>query len=236
MSELEALESRHSVRKYTDRPLDRETVARLRHMIDEINAEGQLHMQLVTDEPGAFSSWLAYGAFTNVSNYVMVIGRKSPSLDYRAGYYTERLVLAVQQMGLNTCIVGLTYKKIAGTFTLGDGGTVVCCIAVGYGADDGRRHKVKTVGQVSNAGVDTPRWFTAGVEAALKAPTAINQQKFFFEYIAPAAAGQKAGVRASRKVSLAGYTKVDLGIAMYNFEVGAGRDNFTWIDSPLQSN
>ena len=39
------------------------------------------------------------------------------------------------------------------------------------------------VQQVSNACDLTPAWFQKGVEAALLAPTAINQQKFSFEYI-----------------------------------------------------
>lgn len=29
----------------------------------------------------------------------------------------------------------------------------------------------------------TPKWFNKGVEAAQLAPTAVNQQKFFIEYV-----------------------------------------------------
>ena len=65
------------------------------------------------------------------------------------------------------------------------------------------------------------------VEAALLAPTAVNQQKFSFEY-----AGMKNGhhlVHAQKGFSIIGYTKMDLGIAKYHFEIGAGKENFEWI-------
>ncbi len=227
MTEIEALNKRHSIRKYADRPLDPATVEELRSEIDRLNREGDLHMQLVTDEPKAFKGFLSYGSFSNVRNYIMVVGRQSESLDYRAGYFAEKLVLKAQQMGLDTCIVGLTYKKVAGAFETGADEKVVVSIAIGYGAEDGRKHKIKSPEQVSNLSADSPEWFVSGVDAALKAPTAVNQQKFYFEYVAPD------GVKPSRSKSLVGYTKIDLGIAMYNFEVGAGRDNFHWIDSPL---
>ncbi len=228
MTELEALQSRHSVRKYQDRPLEACDVAALQKEIAEINKEGNLHMQLVLNERKAFKGFLSYGTFSNVANYVMVVGKKSESLEYRAGYYGEKLVLFAQSLGLNTCFVGLTYKKVDGAFEVGRDEKVVLCIAVGYGeADDFRSHKIKTPDRVSNITPDSPEWFKRGVEAALLAPTAINQQKFYFEYI------PVDGVKPLKGTSLAGYTKIDLGIAMYNFEIGAGRDNFHWVDSPL---
>lgn len=228
MTEIEALRNRHSVRKYQDRPLDESVVKALRDEIANLNREGDLHMQLVLNERKAFKGFLSYGSFSNVSNYIMVVGKKSDSLDYRAGYYSEKLVLFAQSIGLNTCFVGLTYKKIDGAFEVADDEKILLCIAVGYGEADGfRSHKVKRPDQVSNVSVDSPEWFKKGVEAALLAPTAINQQKFYFEYI------PLNKVKPIKGTSLAGYTKIDLGIAMYNFEVGAGRENFQWLDSPL---
>ena len=70
-------------------------------------------------------------------------------------------------------------------------------------------------------------WFRKGVEAALLAPTAVNQQKFSFEYV-----GVKDGrhqVSAKKGFSMIGYTKMDLGIAKYHFEIGAGNVNFDWV-------
>ncbi len=227
MTELEALQSRHSIRKYQDRPLEASDVDALQEEIAKLNKEGDLKMQLVLNERKAFKGFLSYGSFSNVSNYIMIVGKKSDFLQYRAGFYGEKLVLFAQSFGLNTCFVRLTYKKIDGAFEVGKDEKVVLCVAIGYGEADGfRSHKIKRPDQVSNITANSPEWFRKGVEAALLAPTAINQQKFYFEYI------PEDKVKASKGTSLAGYTKIDLGIAMYNFEIGAGRGNFQWVDSP----
>lgn len=229
MTELEALKNRHSVRTYQDRPLDEKVVSLLRNKIKELNDEGGLNMQLVLNERKAFKGFLSYGKFSNVSNYIMVIGKKSATLEYRAGYYSENLVLFAQSIGLDTCYVGLTYKKVADAYEVGSDEKILVCIAIGYGAADAyRTHKVKRPDQVSNITTESPEWFRNGVEAALLAPTAVNQQKFYFELI------PRDKVRPIKGTSLVGYTKIDLGIAMYNFEVGAGRNNFKWEDSPLE--
>jgi len=110
-------------------------------------------------------------------------GKKSDDLDERVGYYGEHLVLLAQMLGLNTCWVGLSYSKVPGTFVLANDEKIACYIALGYGETQGASHKVKTIEQVSNVSDITPSWFKRGVQAALYAPTAINQQNFYFEYV-----------------------------------------------------
>ena len=87
--------------------------------------------------------------------------------------------------------------------------------------------KIKTVEQVSNASDITPSWFKKGVEAALLAPTAVNQQKFSFEYVGMS--NNRHQVRVNKGFSMIGYTQMDLGIAKYHFEIGFGKDNFEWV-------
>jgi nitroreductase len=161
-------------------------------------------------------------------------GKKADDLDERVGYYGEHLVLLAQTLGLNTCWVGLSYSKVPGTYVLDEGEKIACYIAIGYGETQGAGHKIKTIGQVSNANDSTPSWFKKGVEAALLAPTAVNQQKFSFEYIGTEdSSGQHHPslhkVLAKRGFSLIGYTQMDLGIAKYHFEIGAGKENFEWV-------
>lgn len=127
------------------------------------------------------------------------------------------------------CWVGLSYRKVDNTYTLETGEKIACYIAIGHGATQGVSHKIKPIEAVSNVSESTPEWFAAGVRAALLAPTAINQQKFYFEYVPPRAGQVKAGVRAKRQFSLVGYTEIDLGIAKLHFEIGAGVENFEWL-------
>ena len=224
----EAIKARHSVRAYKAQPLAEDIANVLEKEIEEQNRQGHLHIQLVKNEPKAFQGKLAkYGKFSNVTNYLVMAGQKAEDLDERIGYYGEHLVLLAQTLGLNTCWVGLSYSKIPGTYVLEEGEVIKAYIAIGYGETQGVGHKIKTVEKASNASDITPSWFRKGVEAALLAPTAVNQQKFFFEYVS-ARDSKSAQVIAKRSFSLIGYTQLDLGIAKYHFEVGAGKDNFEW--------
>ena len=228
MTIQEAIEARHSVRAYKDLPLSEEIVKLLEDELVKLNNEGQLHIQLICNEPKAFKGTMAkYGKFRNANNYIVMAGKKADDLDERIGYYGEHIVLLAQTLGLNTCWVGLSYSKVPGTYVLDEGEKIACYIAIGYGETQGVGHKVKTVEQVSNASDITPSWFKKGVEAALLAPTAVNQQKFSFEYVGMENSRHK--VRAKKGFSMIGYTQMDLGIAKYHFEIGAGKVNFEWV-------
>ena len=228
MTIQEAIEARHSVRAYTGQPLATDVVEVLEEKIRELNEKGHLHMQLIRNETKAFQGKLAkYGKFRGVNDYIVMAGQKSDDLDERIGYYGEQLVLLAQTLGLNTCWVGLSYSKVPGTYILEAREVIEAYISIGYGETQGVSHKIKRVEQVSNANDLTPSWFRQGVEAALLAPTAVNQQKFFFEYI-PARDGKPVQVLAKRNFSLIGFTKMDLGIAKCHFEIRAGKENFEW--------
>lgn len=228
MTIQEAIEARHSVRAYKEQPLADDVVKVLEEQIANLNQEGKLHIQLILNEPKAFQGTLAkYGKFRGVTNYIVMAGKKSEDLDERVGYYGEHLVLLAQTLSLNTCWVGLSYSKVPGTYVLDEGEKIACYIAIGYGETQGAAHKIKTVEQVSNASDITPSWFKKGVEAALLAPTAVNQQKFSFEYVGMS--NNHHQVRAKKGFSMIGYTQMDLGIAKYHFEIGAGKDKFEWV-------
>ena len=228
MTLQEAIEARHSVRAYKNEPLAEDVAKRLEEEIAEVNQMGNLHIQLIQNEPKAFQGTLAkYGKFRNANNYLVMAGKKGDDLDERIGYYGEHLVLLAQTLGLNTCWVGLSYRKIPDTYVLEEGEVIKAYIAIGYGETQGTNHKIKTVEQVSNATAITPLLFRNGVEAALLAPTAVNQQKFSFEYV-----GMKDNchqVRAKKGFSMIGYTQIDLGIAKCHFEIGAGTNKFEWV-------
>lgn len=222
MDLLQAIKERHSVRKFTNKPIVDDVKRKLQAVIDACNAESGLNMQLVTDEPRAFGSWLAhYGTFSAVSNYIVVAGAKDT--DEKCGYYGEKVVLEAQILGLNTCWVGLTYKKVKGSYCLRDGEKVHLVIALGYGTTQGVEHKIKGFEEVASAedgSTDFPKWFKNGVEAALLAPTAVNQQKFHFTLCSDGKV--EAGTRWGF------FSRVDLGIAKLHFEIGSAKGSDVW--------
>ena len=227
MTLQEAITARHSVRKYIDKEIPADIVTVLQDKIAEYNKVGNLNIQLVLNETRAFTGMLSYGSFSGVKNYFVMVGKKGADLDERVGYYGEQLVLLAQTLGLNTCWVGLSYRKVPEAYNVGKDEKLACMIALGYGETQGVSHKIKTIEQVSNASDLTPTWFKRGVEAALLAPTAVNQQKFSFEYVGMS--NNRHLVRVKKGFSMIGYTQMDLGIAKYHFEIGAGTDNFEWV-------
>lgn len=224
MELIEAIKTRHSVRKYTDQPIEVSKIATLRKAIEEANAKSGLNIQLVVNEPKAFGSKLhTYGTFSGVRNYLVMAAPKGREWEEKVGYYGEKIVILAQSLGLNTCWAGLTYKKVAGAFTLRDEDIIYCEISLGYGENQGVQHPQKPADKFYEAEGEVPEWFKAGLEAALLAPTAVNQQKFKFIL--------RNGNKVETKTFFSpwGYTQIDLGIVKYHFEIGAGKENFQWL-------
>ena len=220
MELMEAMRARHSVRSYTDKSIPADVADILEAEIAACNREGDLHIQLVKDEPQAFGGFMArYGKFSGVKNYLALVGKKGPDLEEKCGYYGERLALLAQSLGLNSCWVAMSYDKSKAACKLDAGEKLCIVISLGYGATQGVPHKSKSSEEVMTAKGEVPAWFRAGVEAALLAPTAMNQQKFRF-------ALEDGAVAASAGMGF--YSKIDLGISKYHFEVGAGKENFRW--------
>lgn len=225
----EAIRARHSVRQYTEKPIEAEKIQQLQDLIDECNREGGLHIQLVTDEPKAFASGIAhYSKFRGVRNYIAMVGKKGD--DVNLGYYGEKVVLLAQCLGLNTCWVALSFRKQPDQYEVLPDEKLVCVVSLGYGATQGVPHPQKrTIADVTDDqrttdhGKPFPEWFVNGMEAALLAPTAINQQKFVFMLHD----GNKVEAR-TRFTMLNGYAPIDLGIAKCHFEIGARKENFEW--------
>lgn len=213
MTELEAIQARHSVRKYKDKKIEKEKATKLKELIDDCNKEGKLHLQLCEDAGNTYNRLLnkAMG-LGSAPSVIACIGPDDETLDERVGYYGEKIVLYAQQLGLNTCWAG-TFNKKNLPVKEEAGERLVLTIAIGYGEDGGRVRKSKSEDQVSSGKSEKPEWFRKGVQMALLAPTAVNQQKFEIvlkdddsvEFV------DKGGI----------LSKVDLGIVKYHFEVGA---------------
>lgn len=214
MEQMELMEQRHSVRQYKDQAIEPEKQAVLNALTKEINREANLHIQIVYDDPKCFDSFMAhYGKFSGVANYIALVGKKSSDLEEQLGYYGEKLVLKAQELGLNTCWVALTHGKSRAEIAKGE--KLVCLISLGYGAVQGVPHKSKPAEELSRTAVTAPEWFTQGVKAAMLAPTAMNQQKFFLEL------QSDGSVKATCGSGF--YTKLDLGIVKYHFETVSGK-------------
>jgi len=223
----QAIDLRRARRKYLPEPLDDATEAALRAVIDAQVAKGAGRIELVIDDGGAFGSFTrSYGMFTGVRNYVGLVARNSDKVAIeKLGYYGEIVALSAVGLGLGTCWVGGSFDRARCPFSLQGDERVQCVITVGPVADDpsakerlirGMVHRhTKTIEQMSNADAPLPNWFTAGMVAVQKAPSAVCRQPVVFDY-------RDGVVSASVKESDDDSLLLDLGIAKLHFELGAG--------------
>lgn len=214
MSNLDAIRERHSVRNYKPNKIEDEKASKLKEMIDKLNAEGNLHLQFIEDAGNTFNRLLnKVMGLGSAPSVIACVGKDDETLDQRVGYYGEKLVLYAQKLGLNTCWAG-TFNRKNIKAIVEDGERLVLVIAIGYGENAGKPHKSKNLSQVSESEIESPDWFTKGVETALLAPTAINQQKFLIRL-------KKDGtVEFTDKGGV--LSQVDLGIVKCHFEMGSG--------------
>lgn len=222
MDIFEAMQKRHSVRSYTTQKIEEKVASELKSYIEECNRKSGMHIQLCLNEPNAFDSFMAhYGSFKNVNNYIAIVGKKGKDFEEMCGYWGEKVVLKATQLGLSTCWVALTYSKGKNEAKIENGEKLGCVIALGYGAVEGVAHKNKPMESLCKTDGPMPEWFRKGMEAAMLAPTSMNQQKFLLTLN---------GNTVTAKAGIGFYTKLDLGIVKCHFEIGAEGAQWNWAE------
>lgn len=229
MDMIQAMRARHTVRQYLDKPIPAHVVEKLEERLEADNREQSTAISLVTEDSNALGLSAKLMRAKGVRNYFIVSGDAGNrgngnadglDLDYRLGYAGADLMLYAQTLGLNTWWVGGTYNRRA-VAKAAHGNHTIGIIAVGYGAVQGEPHRSKNVDEVGKyAGGAMPDWFRNGVEAALLAPSGLNRQPFLIE-----GSGNHVAISS---VQGEPFTGVDVGIAAYHFELGAGSQHFEW--------
>lgn len=222
MDTLQMMKSRHSVRQYTEQKIEGETLELLKAELTFAEEKSGLKFQLLLNEPDAFDCYLSKKLnFKNANNYIAIIGKKTFENEMNAGYYGAQIVLKAQEMGLNTCFVGGTFSRRKAKYELQKGEKLICIITVGYGETHGVPHINCSIDKLCDFRGDMPPWFMKGMDYAMLAPTAMNDQKFCLIL---------RNGNEVKLVSRGGTCKgVTLGIVKYHFEAGAGKENFVFV-------
>lgn len=214
----EAMQKRHMVRKYTDKPLSDEIIAKINERIELNNKTYNLNMKLMINNSKGVSSIMKLIMARGVNNFIILAGDVSGNLDERLGYSGADIMLYAQTLGLNTWWVGGTFNRSVRRYV--DNKKVTGIIAIGYGQTQGVPHKSKKVEDVSKyEGTIIPPWFISGVDGALLAPTALNKQDFML-----IGNGNRVKIECSNGI----FTGSNVGLIKYHFELGAGKGNFEW--------
>lgn len=229
MNDLLAIKLRTSRRAYTG-PLTNMEANVLGNLVDEINERSGLRISLQSDAvtaAGLFGGFRSnYGMFSGVQGLFVIAGSaEDPHLLEKAGYWGEKLVLEATKMGLGTCWVGGTFDKKTVNMTLKDGERLVAVITVGHTRETktskeriiykATHRKNKSIGDFYTSDISPlPGWFLAGMQAVLRAPSAMNGQPVRFVY-------EKGRALAKIPDNAADYQRIDLGIAKLHFSIAA---------------
>ena len=139
----DAMRARHVVRQYLSTPLPDDVVAALRSRIEDNNRAHGTDIRLVTGDARVFGPLWGTVRARSVRNCLIMSGPDAPDLDERLGYGGADLMLAAQDLGLNTWWIGGTFSKRAAARVSGATGRIVAVVALGYGATRGSAHASK---------------------------------------------------------------------------------------------
>ncbi len=230
LTEYEALQKRISVRAYGKAPVAPEVAAELGSLIGEINSTSALHFQLsdaaasgkpaVKLTPAMFSG--------SVPLCALLVGPEGEIGGEMVGYFGQKLLLRAVALGLGTCWVAGTYDRKSVSPEIGEGEKLWAVIPMGVEAEKTPilqrtiRSRIRAKDRKTDEFVESdypyaslPSWVRAGVEAIKVGPSAVNQQPVNVVY--------KGGLVTMRlwKEKKNEMMTMDLGIAKYQFQVGA---------------
>lgn len=222
MGIMDTIRARHSVREYEEGPIKGNKLYMLRRLVDDVAGRSGLDIQLVCDNPEAFNIVARFGLVRGASTHIAFLAKGKES-DEAIGYWGQRIALAAQEMGLNTCWVAIMARGKSKA-KLTDGKKIRLGMAIGHGKTQGRPRKTKSVSELSvvEGEEPAPAWFVTAMEAAQLAPTAMNNQNF---RITLRSDGKTVKAEATKT---GGWNMVDLGIVKRNFEEAANERKADW--------
>ena len=231
----EFLRSRHSVRRFSSRPIEPATANAVKAAITMVNThEAGMHFELITDDSTPFEGFKAsYGMFHGVRNYICAVADISfPDAQERAGYFAEQIVMKCVELGLGTCFVGGTYDQSRVKTVLRVDRRILFIIALGYAEEKQQTFLSGLAMKMTHRHDRQPEdffvateamdfaeacrrlpWLEDGLKGLASAPSALNKQPV---RIRPARDAE-GNLTVAASAEGGEKTLVDLGIGKYNF-------------------
>lgn len=244
-----AIVVRRSVRTYTGQAVDPSLLQQMERFCGGLPGPEAARIAVVHDVPDmVFTGFVgSYGRVLGAPSALLMIGAEAePWFQESAGYLGEAAVLEATSLGLGTCwVAGFFDRALASTLVpLAPQERVLAISPLGHAQARPRpservlkrvagAHRRKPIEDIAPRfdPEEWPAWAAEGVRLARAAPSAANRQPWRFELEAdvstalPASATETIGavvVSAVAKGSEGNVPRrLDCGIAMLHFEVGA---------------
>lgn len=227
-----AIFKRQSRRTYSAEVPGEAKLARLEYVCREFQPFAEVRSQFVRRPPENVFKGLVgrYGRVSGAPMYIAFVGKMgSPRVQEAAGYTGEGVILEATALGLDTCWVGGFFRpeSVRSQIDLQEGEKVLSVTPVGLAPPEKSRQEKIMSGLVKSRsrkpltelvdGEATAQWMKKSLEAARLAPSAQNRQPWRFRIERNAVV-----IATDRLFSITSISKrLDCGIAMLHFEVGA---------------
>lgn len=248
---IDAIDVRVATRRFDPAPLDDAVRARISSMLDAVGTASGIHLELLAGFEDVFRDANASGHLSNSRDVIAVSAPEGDDWDEKAGYYAERVVLGLTLLGLGTCWVAGSWNReaverhrharpddvlragvIVGNVPASEAYLTTPFDELTARQRDHRGSKTweQTTPEMSeDERQAAPSWFRDGVEAALKAPSALNRQPVLFRY----EAGDGTAIATIDPLAADSFAVLDLGIAKLHFRIGAGGGRWDWGDGGI---
>lgn len=226
----QAIERRRSVRNYKS-GLNPQQLSNLQDFADKTVKAHDVRIAV-----GRSSKIFGGKLFSRIKGtdcFAAIISRNGK--DQYVGYLGEIFVLECVSRGFGTCWLGSSYKPgiARDVIELEEGETIACVISIGIQGETpeyAKRKKMQrltglTIGEFS----ELPKWKRCALEAARRAPSAMNKQSW--DFLTYAGKNGEEDIEGTLGVvsndENFGYGWVDFGIAMLHIELGAFHCGYT---------
>lgn len=223
----DAIEKRHSVRKYTEEPVSSDLLADIETICEEFRPFAGARAVLVREPKSDVFKGLI-GPILKVKqapHYVAFVGDTEVNhFEAALGYLGEGIILEATSRALNTCWVTGFFRpeRAEEDVAIRDGEQIVGVSPLGYAVDskdrvgNKREHDRKPLSKLIKSGDMDREWVEVALEAARLAPSAVNRQPWRFEIDSDSITISYGGL-----VDLGTSKAIDCGIAMLHVELGA---------------
>jgi hypothetical protein len=245
-----AIVARHSVRTYLEQPLAPAVLDHLEEFCRSLPGREVARVEIVRQVPAALFTGIVggYGKVRGAPSALVVVAHQEARAHQEsAGYVGEAVILQATTLGLGTCWVAGFFDRELGAslLPLAPAEQVLAVSPLGHPERRPRlserllkravgAHSRRPVEEIAPGFSETnwPAWAAQGVRLARLAPSAVNRQPWRFELeadptavgVGPVAAeptGQLVISATSRGPEGNIPRRLDCGIAMLHFEVGA---------------
>lgn len=238
----EAVFARRSRRQFDGKPAEPRALAKVAEVCDGFRPFGSARAVLVRKAPQKVFKGVvgSYGGVRGAPHCLVMVGPQDAAAE--VGYVGQAAVLEATSIGLGTCWVGGLFRPdvAAALVAIGAEERVFAVSPLGRSTpSESLGEKIattmvksrsrKTAEEIAPGSVGWPAWAKKGVETARVAPSALNLQPWRFSFGANAITLSTDGKKDPDGIP----KRLDCGIAMLHFELGAGAAGVrgTWSPS-----